>query len=90
MNCRYKIGDDVKTLLHVAVEKENIDIVKLLLKCEGIDVNIKETHFYPFEKYEEKDDIKEIQDDIDEIDEILYILFHDILIFAILWKSSFL
>lgn len=28
-----------KTILYIAVEKRNIDIVKLLLACENIDIN---------------------------------------------------
>lgn len=81
VNCKYKIGNDVKTLLHMAVEKENIDIIKILLGCEDIDINAKATYAYPYEMYEEKDDIIEIQKDIDKFEEIIYI---------ISWRSSFL
>lgn len=33
---------DEKTALHIAVAKENIPIIKLLLKKDGIKINIKD------------------------------------------------
>lgn len=38
-----------KTALHIAVEKENIDIVKLLLQNSEIDINA--TFIWPFSFY---------------------------------------
>lgn len=35
------INNTQKSALHIAVEKDNIEIVKLLLKQPNIDVNIK-------------------------------------------------
>lgn len=29
-----------KTALHIAVEKQNKDVVQLLLACENVDVNV--------------------------------------------------
>ena len=37
-----------ETALHIAVAKRNIEIVKLLLKCDKIDVNAKKVPTYFF------------------------------------------
>lgn len=37
--------------MHVAVEKENIEIIKLLLSNENVDVNIQTVHNYSFFEY---------------------------------------
>lgn len=39
INAKYK-NEGEKTLLYIAVEKENYDIIKLLLSCKELDVNI--------------------------------------------------
>ena len=51
-----------KTPLYIAVEKENIDIVKLLLMNDEIDVNLTNKSFYNFQ---ENDYIKELVDEYD-------------------------
>lgn len=35
------LSDIYKAPLHLAIEKNNVDIVQLLLSCENIDVNLK-------------------------------------------------
>lgn len=37
-----------KTALYMAVEKENPEIVELLLACKNIDVNMKSVLFYTY------------------------------------------
>ena len=38
---KFLILDINKTPLHIAVLKKNINLIKLLLKQEGIDINVK-------------------------------------------------
>lgn len=40
-----------KTALYLAIEKGNIEIIKLLLNCENIDVNIPYVFFYYYFTY---------------------------------------
>ena len=52
--------NEQKAVLHLAVEKGNLEIIKLLLKKEDIDVNIEDSHGKKPIDYSQNYEIKQL------------------------------
>ena len=55
MNFEYNGNAELKnTALHMAIKKENYEIINLLLECKNIDVNIRDFNEFECTNEEEK------------------------------------